>query len=390
MNLSLLFPAGLAALAALLVPLLLHLQRQPEARPTDFAALRWLGEKLRPRQRLQLEERLLLLLRMLLLACIALLFAQPVWTARGEGRPWVLVSTQIDGAQLKGLQAATPTALATYPRDAQWHWLAPGFPAFETPAPSALQPTASLLREADAQLPPKAALTVLVPEQMDGLDGERPRLARAVDWRVLPGAAAAHTPALNKPGLVAIRFAPEREAGVRYLRAAAQANGHALDIGVLEKPIPASAQALVWLSAGALPESVRAWTANGGTLLLDAQGIAASASSAVPVWRDADGKAMMSAASLGRGRVLQWQVQLQPAQMPAVLDAAFADRFESWLQPVVAAPARASGRSLRPQQGARNYPRMPTALDPALAWLALLLFAAERWFATRSGRGALA
>lgn len=34
MNLSLLFPAGLIALAALLVPLLLHLQRRPEARPT--------------------------------------------------------------------------------------------------------------------------------------------------------------------------------------------------------------------------------------------------------------------------------------------------------------------------------------------------------------------
>ncbi|MBC7657918.1 MAG: hypothetical protein H7147_12215, partial [Frankiaceae bacterium] len=33
MNLSLLAPAGLVALAALLVPLLLHLQRQSEARP---------------------------------------------------------------------------------------------------------------------------------------------------------------------------------------------------------------------------------------------------------------------------------------------------------------------------------------------------------------------
>jgi hypothetical protein len=387
MNLSLLFPAGLAALFALLLPLLLHLQRQPEARPTDFAALRWLGEKLRPRQRLQLEERLLLLLRILLLACIALLFAQPVWTARGEGRPWVLVSTQIDPAQLKALQASAPGALSSYPRDAQWHWLAPGFPAFDTPVPPSQQATSSLLREADAQLPPKAALTVLAPEIIDGLDGERPRLARVVDWRVLPGAPAPRAPAANKPGLLAIRFAPGREAGLRFLRAAAQANGHGLDVGPLEQPIPATAQALVWLSAAALPENARAWTAQGGTLLLDSHSAVANTTSAVPLWRDAQGKTLLSASPLGRGRLLQWQVELQPAQMPGLLDASFAERFESWLQPATTTPTRAAGQALRPQLGARNYPRVPSALDPALVWLALLVFAIERWFATRAGRG---
>jgi hypothetical protein len=390
MNLSLLFPAGLIALAALLVPLLLHLQRQPESRPTDFAALRWLSEKLRPRQRLQLEERLLLLLRLLLVACLALLFAQPVWTARGEGRPWVLVSPQIDGAQLKAIQSATPASLSSYPPDAQWHWLAPGFPDFDTPTPTAQQPTASLLRDADAQLPPKAALIVLVPEVIDGLDGERPRLARAVDWRALPGPPAATARVASKPGLLAIRFAPGHEGGLRYLRAAAQANGHALDVGALDQPIPAAAQALVWLGTGPLPEAARAWAEQGGTVLLAAQTTLPGAALGAPLWRDDQGTALLRASTLGRGRVLQWQAELQPAALPALLEPSFAARLESWLQAPAAAPARAAAQALRPQLGARSYPRIPVTLDPMLAWLALMLFAFERWFATRAARGAAA
>lgn len=390
MNLSLLYPTGLIALAALLVPLLLHLQRRPEARQTDFAALRWLSEKLRPRQRLQLDEWLLLLLRLLLVACLALLFAQPVWTARGDGKPWVLVSTQLEPTQLRSLQSAGTASLSSYPPDAQWHWLAPGFPAFNTPKPSGLQPSASLLREADAQLPPQAGLIVLVPEVIDGWDGERARLARAVDWRIVPGAAAASTrqPVPIKPGLLAIRYAPDRLGALRYVRAAALANGHALDVGDAAKPIPANAQALVWLGAGTLPAAAREWTANGGILLLDAKASMASADLGQVIWRDEAGAALMRAWPWGRGRVLKWQRALEPAQLPALLDASFATRFETWLQPPAAAPARASTQALRPLTGARNYPRAPSPLDQVLAWLGLLLFAAERWLATRPTRGA--
>jgi hypothetical protein len=60
------------------------------------------------------------------------------------------------------------------------------------------------------------------------------------------------------------------------------------------------------------------------------------------------------------------------------------------LQAPAAAPARAAAQALRPQLGARSYPRIPVTLDPMLAWLALMLFAFERWFATRAARGAAA
>ena len=63
MSLSLLLPLGLAALAALVVPILIHLVRRPEHQLIDFAALRWLSERVRPRRRLRFEDPWLLLAR---------------------------------------------------------------------------------------------------------------------------------------------------------------------------------------------------------------------------------------------------------------------------------------------------------------------------------------
>ena len=42
MNIALLAPIGLVALAALALPLLIHLVRRIELRTTEFAALRWI------------------------------------------------------------------------------------------------------------------------------------------------------------------------------------------------------------------------------------------------------------------------------------------------------------------------------------------------------------
>ena len=64
MNLALLLPAGLAALAAVLLPLLIHLARRSEQRPTVFAALQWLRRKPKPRHRIRFDEWPLLLVRL--------------------------------------------------------------------------------------------------------------------------------------------------------------------------------------------------------------------------------------------------------------------------------------------------------------------------------------
>ena len=72
MNFGLLLPAGLAALFALLLPLVLHLTRRTEQQTAMFAALRWLQVLQRPRQRIRLEEWLLLVLRLLLVELLLL------------------------------------------------------------------------------------------------------------------------------------------------------------------------------------------------------------------------------------------------------------------------------------------------------------------------------
>ncbi|WP_207796305.1 BatA domain-containing protein, partial [Xanthomonas citri] len=179
MNLLLLFPAGLAALAALLLPLLIHLARRSEHRPTDFAALRWLRAIPRPRHRVRLDEWPLLLVRLLLLAAVALLLAEPAVRDHDDAHPRIALSPGVDVAAARQLSHAA---------DARWVWLAPGFPPVDadanaqtpktlaTPA-GATQPVSSLLRELDASLPPDAALSVIVPAQWGPLDAQRLQLS---------------------------------------------------------------------------------------------------------------------------------------------------------------------------------------------------------------------
>ena len=160
MGFGLLFPAALAALAALIVPLVIHIARRSEQLPTDFAALRWLRQKPRPRSRLRFDEWPLLLVRLLLLALLALLLARPVLWGAADDRPYVAV---LPGAQFDP---------AAYPA-ARLHWLAPGFPNIDAPEPHGRIPVASLIRQLDADLPQSAALTIVTPRIITGADADR-------------------------------------------------------------------------------------------------------------------------------------------------------------------------------------------------------------------------
>ena len=82
---SFLLPAGLFGLLALALPLLIHLIRRPPSETVAFAALRWLGDVVRPQRQWRLRQWLLLLLRLLLITALALLLlalAAAVWDGR--------------------------------------------------------------------------------------------------------------------------------------------------------------------------------------------------------------------------------------------------------------------------------------------------------------------
>jgi hypothetical protein len=359
---ALLFPAGLAGLAALLVPLLIHLARRTEAVPTDFAALRWLRQKPRPRHRPRFDERLLLAVRLLLLALIALWLARPVLT----GAP---------------SRAAVTAVVPGVPPVEGALWLAPGFPPVTEPAPAGPVAVASLVRELDATLPPGTPLTVRVPAVIAGADAERPRVARTVRWDVAPGRMAARAAAPSRMMSLAVRDGGL--AGARYLAAAARAFG-GTDVGGPEAPLP-RAGALAWFVPGELPGAVRDWVAQGNVVLLP---VTASLTDAATVWRDAQGQAVAEAAPLGRGRLVRFVRPLVPAALPALLEPDFPDRLAAVIATPTPEPDRVAARDYAPVPGAPapSAKVARTDLRPWLAVLIALVFLAERWLATRRVR----
>lgn len=383
MSLALLFPLGLAALAAWLLPLLIHLHRHEQRQVTVFAALRWLQARPRPQRRLRLEEWPLLALRLLLLAALALLLARPVLQGATEPEAWVVVAPD----------AVLPDDLAA--GDAQRRWLAPGFPALDAPAPAAPVPLGSLLRELDASLPPATPLTVVVPSVVSGADAERPVLGRPVQWRVVAGAmpsAAAPRPPARPP--LSLRHAPEHAAALRYLRAAAiawhtgrepaPAVAEVFDAAGTDAALPPRERPLLWLARGPLPATLRAWIEGGGTALVAHDAQAPELARAVPLWRDEAGDVLVRAATLGRGRLLQWTRPLAPEALPVLLEAEFPERLRALFAAPAPAPTRVAAADYAPREGTRTWPQPARDLQPWLWWLIAALFLLERWFA--SGR----
>jgi hypothetical protein len=394
MSLALLLPVGLAALAATLLPLLIHLARRNEERRTVFAALHWLQRKPKPRQRIRFDEWPLLLVRLLLLVLFALLLARPVLHGTQDEAPRVAVAP---GVELPADRAALA------PADARWLRLEPGLPPIEADAGAPVADArgasvTSLLRELDASLPPGAALTVLVPEVLDGVDAQRPVLSRAVDWRVVPAAtpAARPVPDATPPPRLAVRYAPGHASGVRYLRAAQAAwtpPGRAQprveqDVAPLPSPIAPATRQLAWLAPGALPAEVCEWVQAGGTVLLDVQALPCASAPAVVVWRDEDGRPLVEAAPHGRGRMLRFTRPLDPQSMPVLLDGTFPARLRALFEPAPAPPARVSAAAHAPLTGAAAYAQPPLDLQGWLVALIVLLFGVERWIATAARRGA--
>ncbi len=378
MAMGLLFPAALAALIAVIVPLVIHIARRSEQQPTDFAALRWLRQKPRPRSRLRFDEWPLLLLRLLLLALVALFLARPVLWGAADQSPYVAV---VPGARVD--PAAFP--------DARLHWLAPGYPALDTPPPAATIPLASLVRQLDADVPQGAPITIVTPQVIEGADAQRIRLSRRVSWRIQPGAMpAARVPAAPAPSL-AIRYDAAHADALRYLRAAAlawQPQGRAADpdLGDAAAPLPDPRHLLAWLAAGTVPQAVRDRAARGGTVLLSHDARAPDGLAFVTIWRDDEGAPLAEVATIGSGRMVRLTRPLRPAAMPVLLDADFPTQLRALLSPPVAAPSRVAARDYAPLIGASPADLPPQPLQPWLGLLIALLLCAERWMATRRSR----
>lgn len=401
MSIGLLFPAALAGFAALALPLLIHLTRRSDRQLLDFAALRWLRAKQRARRRLRIDEWPLLVLRLLLLAALVLLLAQPVRFGASRQQPWVVAVPGADPATLSDEPAL---------RDASWHWLAPGFPSFDSAMPPAPTATASVLRELDASLAATQPLTVVVPEHLAGLDAERIVLSRRVDWRIVK----ARTQATNAqaaaamPRTLAIRYDPDHAEISRYFTAAGKAWNASNEASVAHasQPAPmmgsagvdsagtdvaltANSDWLLWLSSAALPPAIERWLADGGSVLRTGDA-AARTDDAVEIWHSAATDTRISAQRHGNGRLLIMHGAIDLAHLPELSNPEFPALLHSWLSAPARAPDQALARDMTPTQGIAGWPARGTSLRELMIWLIAALWLLERVLATHRRKAARA
>lgn len=379
MNPALLLPVGLAALLALAIPVVIHIARRTESLTIDFAALRWLDPQPKPRRNLTIDERLLLATRLLLLVLIALWLAAPVLWNAADDRPVVAVAPGVDAA----------TVAAATEKGDRVVWLAPGFSEHGALAPTVPDDVVSLIRQLDAELPPGAPVELVVPATLDGVDAERPKLSRRVDWTV-----GAETPARRvaspAPPALTVRHAPDAEDAVRYFRAAATAwttadAEPAFDTAAINRGVPNGARHLIWMASGPVPAAVETWVRNGGVILTALEARIPVEGETVAVWRGTAGEPLAVAGRLGRGRVIRMTRPLEPGAIPQLVEPGFPDALLTMLDPRPA-PARVAAVDHTPLTGAAPYDQPPLDLRPWLALLIALIFAGERWLATRRAR----
>lgn len=380
MSPALLFPLGLLALAALAIPLIIHIARRTESRTIVFAALAWLEERPKPRRRLRLDELWLLAARLLLLTLMALWLAQPVLWGVADTRPVVAIAPGVDPASVEADD------------DARRVWLAPGFPEVGAgPAPAPTTGLISLIRQLDAELPDGAPLRIVAPAIIDDADAQRPILTREVEWTPAAQNRAPSTLDAPAPPRLTVRFDAEGEAAVRYVRAAATAwteegQEPAFEAAAVDRPLPRDASAIVWLSASTPPQAVIDRVRSGATVLTASDLRLPVEGDVRPVWVDADGAVIASEGRIGRGRAVVVSRALTPEDLPALLEPDFPDRLWTLLAPQPE-PTRVSAADHAPLTGAAPYDQPPLDLRPWLALLIALVFTAERWLATRRARG---
>ena len=276
-------PLWLGALAALALPLVLHLLSRGRGRRVPLASTRLLESALSVRgRRLKPSDLALLLLRCAILAAVALALAEPWVDAAPSAAAgsWLLVEPRLEGGSSS--PAGQPRSngdetLARWQREASVkRYLAPGLPESD-PGPEAAAPDVwSLLAEADRLAPAGAELRVATRGRLAELRGRRPSLVHRVLWVEVDG----------KPGQEQVLVAAGPAEGTA-VAAVLERGGR--EVVAVEHPTVSVGGSAGALSAAATGEKLRVTDAGGRALELVPSG-------PVPVALHADGAHATSAA----------------------------------------------------------------------------------------------
>ncbi len=182
--LQLLSPLALLALAALALPAILHLWRPPPTTVRVGTLRFFTGPAVRRLTKLRWRERLLLAVRLLLLALLALLLAQPIWKKEPPTKPqrWALLEPGIvlQGDALKRWRELDAEGFETRALERGFRIVSP---TDERASEAGGSDVWSLLRELDARLPRGSRVAVFASDRVVSLRGERPAMQHSqIEW----------------------------------------------------------------------------------------------------------------------------------------------------------------------------------------------------------------
>ena len=408
---GLLSPIWLAGLAALAVPVALHLWSRRGGRPILVGSIRLLtGSPPATRRSWTVQDPWLLALRCAVLAALVVALAGPYWIPTAPTRRTVALVARDVANREALLDSLRHAGLRVAPLDS------------EAPASNLW----AAIRRANRGASPGTRFLVFAPDWLRYFRGERPTLRASVEWHIRPvgpsGPVALPPPAAR---LVAILADPSRQDDARYVAAALGAAQAATGISAVVSSYPATTGAaadavaaadwIVWLSDRAAPEPILQAVRRGAVLVDDAGGATprplharvvtgpqptdawlirrapvAAAERGAPVWADGTGNPLLLLTREGRGLHYRFQSRFVPAWSDLVLRPAFPLAMARLWARDADATAEAEPRIALSQllpavdSGPQTAPPGPHRPLFVPVWLlAVLLFLTERWWSQR-------
>ncbi len=370
------YPVALVALTGALLPLIIHLLDRGSRRQLDFAPCYLLEELPRASlRRFRLRERLLWLLRTLLIVLAAALLAAPaIRPERVTARAWLLVQPGFGESAGKSV-VRLAEKWQIEPGAIETRWLAPGFARLaDRPEPSEQRDTWGLLLAADVQLSATTRLAVLAHPFAAELGPVRPRLSRAVEW--LADRADRPSPGVAEDGVglrVYVGAVDGRGDLVPLLHAVVTAWRRALNVPVSVVEDPAAADWILFAGGGELTGEVEAAVRRGALAITDSPG------SAGAYVKEPDRR------RLGAGLWLREPHEWSP-EMRELSAGLWSELAGARLEPLPVGVAVDPDQA-RPGSGADPRISPPRSLGGLFGVLLLWLLAAERWLSSRASPG---
>ncbi|WP_193163668.1 BatA domain-containing protein [Microbulbifer hainanensis] len=286
-------PQWLWALAALAIPLVIHLLRRSNPREITFAAVYWLQQQ--PAQdwkRVRLRDRLLLLLRLLLLTLLAVMLARPLLQQEAPATSaTLLVDPRIE-------QAALDHFLGEHNAFTRVFWLLSEPVPIDTPRPAAPDLWRTLSALADRARFRDADILLAYARNPSGHSALR--VSPHWRWHALESGA----PPPASPTLAQLGDGPPWLAVA--IRSLAEASLPDIELKKLSNANSVDAQQLDWLiydTPGRLPAALQAFVADGGLLISDRR---VHPHGQLP-FADIAGNEPLEAAAIGRGSWLRYK-----------------------------------------------------------------------------------